>query len=159
MEKPVIGITMGDATGIGPEIIVKALTDPSVYQICDPLVIGDGKILNRARQITKGGIIIQTFPSVEKASFEPGHVACLDLDLLSETLPFGEVSGVAGHAAYRFIEKAVELCIEGKLDAICTAPLNKEALQQGGHNFPGHTEILATLTGAKQYAMMFSSPQ
>src|SRR5690606_10262958 len=86
-----------------------------------------------------------------------GVVDCLDLDLLPDDLPFGEVSAEAGNAAFRYLEKAVELARKGKLSAICTAPLNKEALHKGGHNYPGHTEILAHLTGTKEYAMIVAS--
>ena len=86
-------------------------------------------------------------------------INCIDLQLLSDDLPFGEVSGEAGNAAYYYIEKAVELAQQQKVNAICTAPLNKEALHKGGHLYPGHTEILAKLTDTEDYSMMLSSPK
>jgi 4-phospho-D-threonate 3-dehydrogenase / 4-phospho-D-erythronate 3-dehydrogenase len=159
MVKPVIGITMGDAAGVGPEIILKSLRDEKLYQICRPLVIGDAKMLQRVEPIVKTGLSVRPVQSAADACFTYGTVDCLDLDLLPADLPFGQVSAEAGDAAFRFLEKAIELAKAGEIDAICTAPLNKEALHKGGHLYPGHTEILAELTGTKEYAMMLSSPK
>jgi 4-hydroxythreonine-4-phosphate dehydrogenase len=156
--KPIIGITMGDAAGIGPEIIVKSLAKEVVYDLCRPLVIGDAVILERASRITGLLLTIRSIKHVSEASFERGVVDCLDLGLLPEDLPFGQISAAAGDAAYHYIAKAVELAQAGEIDAICTAPLNKEALHKGGHLFPGHTEILAHLTGTTDYSMMLATP-
>lgn len=156
--KPIIGITMGDAAGIGPEIIVKSLTKDEVYDLCRPLVIGDAAMLERAARITGVPLTIRRINNGSDASFERGIVDCLDLGLLPEDLPFGQISAAAGNAAYHYIAKAVELAQAGAIDAICTAPLNKEALHKGGHLFPGHTEILAHLTGTTDYSMMLATP-
>ncbi|GAB7388887.1 4-hydroxythreonine-4-phosphate dehydrogenase PdxA [Bacillaceae bacterium] len=158
-EKPVICITMGDACGIGPEIIMKALRDPQIYERCKPFVVGDAKILQRAGNVVGVGLSVRAIQSPDEAAFVCGTVDCLDLDLLPADLPFGEVSAQAGDAAFKFLEKAVELARANKIDAICTAPLNKEALHKGGHLYPGHTEILAELTGTKDYAMMLTAPK
>jgi len=157
--KPVIGITMGDAAGVGPEIIAKALTHKSVYEICRPVVIGDYKIMERAARITQSGLTLNRAARVSDSVFAPGTIDILDIDLLPEDLPFGELSPLAGDAAFRFLEKAVKLAQSGEIQAICTAPLNKEALHKGGHHYPGHTEILAVLTGTEDYSMMLSSPK
>jgi 4-hydroxythreonine-4-phosphate dehydrogenase len=159
MRKPIIGITMGDAAGIGPEIIMKALADPAVYEQCRPVVIGDAKILERANGIVGTNLTVQVIDDVATAAYDHGTVNCLDLDLLPADLPFGRISAQAGDAAFRFLEKAIELAKAGKIDAICTAPLNKEALHKGGHLYPGHTEILAELTGTKDVSMMLSAPK
>jgi 4-hydroxythreonine-4-phosphate dehydrogenase len=159
MAKPIIGITMGDASGVGPEIIMKALNDPSVYQTCRPFVIGDAKILERANGIVNANLRVNRISAVSEAGFEFGNVDCFDLDLLPADLPFGQVSAQAGNAAFRYLEKAIELANRNEIDAICTAPLNKEALHKGGHMYPGHTEILAELTGTKDYSMMLSAPK
>ncbi|WP_208587720.1 4-hydroxythreonine-4-phosphate dehydrogenase PdxA [Gracilibacillus suaedae] len=156
---PTIGITMGDATGIGPEIIIKALEDSTIYDICRPIVIGDAKILKRATHITNSKVAINIIDDPRTAEFTHGTVDCIDLNLLPEDVAFGKVSPLAGDAAFRYIEKAVSLAKDNKIKAICTAPLNKEALVKGGHRFPGHTEILATLTGTEDYSMMLSSPK
>ncbi|WP_261133549.1 4-hydroxythreonine-4-phosphate dehydrogenase PdxA [Bacillus sp. Marseille-Q3570] len=156
--KPVIGITMGDAAGVGPEIILKSLQDTQVYDLCNPLVIGDAKVLEKAKDVLGTQQIIKSVQSVNDCTYEFGVVSCMDLDLIPDTLPFGHVSAEAGHAAFEYLSKAIELANEGEIDGICTAPLNKEALHLGGHKYPGHTEILAELTGTKDYAMMLSAP-
>lgn len=149
---------MGDAAGIGPEIIVKALTDTAVYDVCNPIVIGDAKILERTATIVGLETVVRPLSAPDGAEYRPGTIDCLDLGLLPADLKFGEVSAAAGDAAFRFVEKAVCLAKAGQIDAVCTAPLNKEALNKAGHHYPGHTEILAELTGTRDFAMMFSSP-
>jgi 4-hydroxythreonine-4-phosphate dehydrogenase len=159
MKKPVIGITMGDAAGIGPEIIVKALVDRSIYKICKPIVIGDAKALAKMIGILELDLRIHPIQSVDQANFKPGIIDCVDLDLLPTETQFGKLSAITGDAAFHYLEKAITLAIAGFIDGICTAPLNKEALHMGGHNYPGHTEILAEFTGTEYYAMMLSSPK
>lgn len=159
MTKPIIAITMGDAAGIGPEIIMKALQHADVYERCRPIVIGDATMLGRANRIVGLDLALNCVTDPAEALFVQGTVDCIDLQLLSDDLPFGEVSGEAGNAAYYYIEKAVELAQQQKVNAICTAPLNKEALHKGGHLYPGHTEILAKLTDTEDYSMMLSSPK
>lgn len=159
MSKPIIGITMGDGAGVGPEIIMKALDDAAMYEQSRPFVIGDTKLLERASKIVGGKLQVRSIASVEDAKFEHGIVDCLDLNLLPADLPFGAVSAEAGHAAFMYLKQAIELANQGAIDAICTAPLNKEALHKGGHIYPGHTEILAELTGTKDYSMMLSAPK
>lgn len=156
--KPVIGITMGDAAGIGPEIIVKALNHEEVYQKCHPLVIGDAKVLERVKPIVRSNATINLIEDPSEARYEYGTIDVIDLDILPEDLSFGQVSAVAGDAAFQFIEKAIGLAKEKKIDSICTAPLNKEALHKGGHLYPGHTEILAELTDTEDFSMMLTTP-
>lgn len=156
--KPVIGITMGDAAGIGPEIIVKALAHEEVYQICRPVVIGDAKILERVKPIVQSNAKINIINDPAEGTYEYGTIDVIDVDLLPVDLPFGEVSSIAGDAAFQFIAKSVELAKERKIDSICTAPLNKEALHKGGHMYPGHTEILADLTDTEDFSMMLTTP-
>lgn len=158
MMKPIIGITMGDASGIGPEIIVKALGHKEVYQSCNPLIIGDAKIVEKVLPIVQSTANINIIKDPSEAKYEFGTIDVIDLDLLPSDLPFGEVSAVAGDAAFQFLAKAIELAKEKKIDSICTAPLNKEALHLGGHLYPGHTEILAELTDTEDFSMMLTTP-
>lgn len=158
-EKPIIAITMGDAAGVGPEIILKALNDKEIYENCHPFVIGDGKILDRANQFVNTNLAIHSISEVSEAKFDYGTIDCLDLDLLPKDLPIGQVSAEAGNAAFQFLKKAIELANDQQIQGICTAPLNKEALHKGGHIFPGHTEILAELTNTSDFAMMLSAPK
>ncbi|MFQ3787783.1 4-hydroxythreonine-4-phosphate dehydrogenase PdxA [Halomonas sp. A29] len=155
---PIIGITMGDAAGIGPEVIMKALAHEQVYASCRPLVIGDAGRLRKAGRLVGTRLEVHAVASVDEARFTAGCVECIDLGLIPDDLPYGRVSPIAGDAAYHFIARTVELTRQGKLDAICTAPLNKEALHAGGHVFPGHTEMLAHLTGIDEVSMMLVAP-
>ncbi|GIQ69787.1 4-hydroxythreonine-4-phosphate dehydrogenase PdxA [Xylanibacillus composti] len=155
--KPVIGITMGDAAGIGPEIIVKSLHDEGLYDQCKPIVIGDAKRLKQAARIVGLPLVIEAVERVSEGKYVYGTIDCLDLNLLPEDIPFGEISGRNGDAAFQYVKRAVELTLGGELEAICTAPLSKEALHMGGHLYPGHTEILAALSGTKDYAMLLST--
>ncbi|MBB6730672.1 4-hydroxythreonine-4-phosphate dehydrogenase PdxA [Cohnella zeiphila] len=157
--RPIIGITMGDAAGVGPEIVVSALRDPRIYELCRPLVIGDLKMLARAAKVRGWFPKLQTAVEPAEGDYVHGTIDCVDLDLLPEGLPYGQVSGIAGNAAFHYVEKAIRLAQERRIHAICTAPLNKAALQLGGHHYPGHTEILATLTGTEDYSMMLSAPK
>ncbi len=159
MTRPIVAITMGDATGVGPEIIVKALAVPEVYEKARPIVIGDAGRLSRAADITASGVKVVAVGGPESASYELGTVDVVDLDCIPDDLPFGELSAVAGDGAYRFIELAVRLATEGRVDAICTAPLNKEALHAAGHIYPGHTELLAELTGTEEVSMLLNAPR
>jgi 4-phospho-D-threonate 3-dehydrogenase / 4-phospho-D-erythronate 3-dehydrogenase len=156
---PIIGITMGDAAGVGPEVVMKALAHREVYAQCRPLVIGDAVQLERAGRLT--GVDLSVFKIVkpEQGKFKNGMVDCIDLDLVPDGMPYGKVSAAAGEAAYRYIELAVKLALEGAIDAICTAPINKEALNAAGHRYPGHTELLAELTGTPEVSLMLFSPR
>ncbi len=160
MSIPTIGITMGDAAGVGPEIIAKTLADSSWYTRCRPLVIGDADVMRRAVEIVASPQPVRAVEDVDAWQPGPGHLDVNDLHLLGrDTIPFGQLSGKAGDAAFRYIERANRLALDGKLDAVCTAPLNKEALHAGGHRYPGHTEILAELSGTKEFAMMLTAPK
>jgi 4-phospho-D-threonate 3-dehydrogenase / 4-phospho-D-erythronate 3-dehydrogenase len=159
MSKPVIAITMGDGAGVGPEIIMKIHADEGIFEGCRPLVIGDARRLREAGEIVNVELEVDELSDPAKADYRPGSVECLDLDLLPEHLPWGELSKEAGEAAYRYVACAVELATGGRADAICTAPLNKEALHAAGRRYPGHTELLAELTGTEEVSMMLATPQ
>jgi 4-phospho-D-threonate 3-dehydrogenase / 4-phospho-D-erythronate 3-dehydrogenase len=158
MARPIIGITMGDAAGIGPEIVVKALAAEEVYAICRPLVIGDAARLRKAGAILRSALTVKGLREPEEAAYRIGTIDCIDLALIPDDLPFGKLSPIAGDGAFRFIERAVRLATEHRIDGICTAPLNKEALHAGGHPFPGHTELLAHLAGTPEVSMMLTTP-
>jgi 4-hydroxythreonine-4-phosphate dehydrogenase len=161
MSRPIIALTMGDAAGIGPEIIMKSLAHSELYDICRPLVVGDASRLREAGRIVGGTLKVRSLRpgQFDEAAFEPGTVDCIDLALIPSDLPWGKLSPVAGDAAYQFIAEAARLALAGKVAAICTAPINKEALQAGGHKYPGHTELLAALTQTPEVSMMLSTPR
>jgi len=151
MSLPTIALTMGDAAGIGPEIIMKAL--------CNPLVIGDAERLRVAGERVGTRLKVETLDDPAEAFYGHGNVECIDLNLIPADLPFGKVSAIAGEAAYRYIERAVRIVEAGKAQAVCTAPLSKEALHAAGHKYPGHTELLAALTNTPEVSMMLVAPK
>lgn len=165
MKQPLIAITMGDAAGVGPEIIMKALAHAEVQAMCRPLVIGDVGRLRAAGAVVKSALQVRSIREheVEQAKFDVQLVNCVEADsgsaAIPANLPWGQLSPTAGEAAYRYVEVAARLALAGKVAAICTAPLNKEALQTAGHRFPGHTELLAHLAGTPEVSMMLTTPK
>ncbi|WP_426957055.1 4-hydroxythreonine-4-phosphate dehydrogenase PdxA [Muricoccus radiodurans] len=157
--RPIVAITMGDASGIGPEIIMKALAREDVYAICRPLVVGDAARLREAGGFVGNGLEVAALRTPAEAHFERGTVDCIDLGLIPPGHPFGKVLPLSGEGAYRYIERATQLVQAGEADAICTAPLSKEALHAAGHKYPGHTELLAHLTGTPEVSMMLVAPK
>ena len=144
---------MGDAAGIGAEIILKALADENLREICQPLIIGDKTFLNKTAEQLNLKI---NFVSVEENLAENyAQIPVYDLKNLPDEIAVGEESGAAGKAAAEYIETAVKLWRENKIDAMATAPINKMAIALSGYDYPGHTEFLAFLTGTKEFAMSF----
>jgi 4-hydroxythreonine-4-phosphate dehydrogenase len=156
---PTIAVTMGDAAGVGPEVVVQALLDPSITSKARCLVIGDARRLRRAADVLGLDVDLRTVERPADAEYVEGRINVIDLGLIPEELPFGELSAVAGDAAYHYIRVAAELAMSHQVQAICTAPLNKEALHAAGHLYPGHTELLAALTGTEEVSMMLSTPK
>ena len=154
MTPPLVAVTMGDPAGIGPEIIAKTFADPDFHERNRALLVGDAGMLKRAADLLGLSLKINEIPEPEDAAFEPGTADVLQVGDLPDDLPFGELSAEAGDAAFRYVERATKLAAAGRVAAIATAPLNKEAMHLAGHGYPGHTEILADLTNTEDYAMM-----
>ncbi|MEO6124220.1 MAG: 4-hydroxythreonine-4-phosphate dehydrogenase PdxA [Ilumatobacteraceae bacterium] len=156
---PVIAVTMGDPAGVGPEIIVKALARDDVAGLCRAVVIGDvGRLAAAAASCNLTPRIVAVRSPADVSESGTGVINVIDLGGVPEDLAFGAVSPIAGDAAYRYIERAAQLALNGEVQAICTAPLNKEALHAAGHIYPGHTELLAHLTGTAEVSMMLEAP-
>jgi len=157
MHRPIIAVTMGDPAGIGPEICAKAATNPEIKMIARCIVIGDRKAMRQALKVCHiPNIEINSIADVSEAKFADKTIDVLDLDNVNVArLKTGQVSKYAGKAAIEYIEKAAQLAMEGKIDAIATGPINKEAIHKAGYKFQGHTELLAARTHAKNYGMMF----
>ena len=156
---PLVAVTMGDGAGVGPEVVVAAALDPQSNAECRPIIIGDTLRLRQAATILGLDADIVSVADVADAVFAPGRINVVDLGLLPEDLAWGQLSPIAGNAAYEYIRVASELAMAGTVHAICTAPLNKEALHAAGHIYPGHTELLAQLTGTPEVSMMLSTPK
>jgi len=145
---------MGDPAGIGPEIVAKAFAESGFAGENRVLVVGDAAILKRAAKLMGLSLHVNVVSEPEEGLFEPDVVDLIPASDLPDNLPFGKLDARAGAAAFEYVKHATELALEGKVQAVATAPLNKEAMHLGGRKYPGHTEILAELTGTKDYAMM-----
>lgn len=155
--RPILGITMGDPASIGPEITVKALSDPETYEKCSPLVIGDAAVMEEAVKIVGKNVKIHTVNNVQEALFTYGTIDVYDMGLVDmDKLERGVVSAMAGHAAFEYVRKVIELAMNNEIDATVTNALNKEAMNLAGHHYSGHTEIYADYTGTKKYTMMLA---
>src|ERR687890_591432 len=154
MTQPLIAVTMGDPAGIGPEIVARTFAEGGFREGGRAFVVGDPAMLERVARLLGVPLRANVIAEPEEAVFEPGAVDVLAVGELPEDLPFGVLDARAGDAAFRYVERATELAKSGRVEAIATAPLNKEAMHLAGHKYPGHTEILAELTATKDYAMM-----
>lgn len=151
--KPIIAISTGDPSGIGAEISIKALKHSVNYEICRPFLIGDVVVLSG---FNLGGFRINKAVSVKDMLFEFGTIDVLDLNLFDSIPPIGEVNKISGKASFQYVKKAIEMALNKQVDAIVTAPINKEAINMAGYKFSGHTEIFAHFTNSKDYAMMLA---
>ena len=169
--KPIVAISMGDPFGNGPEITVKALADPAIYERCRPLVVGDLSSMAYACKVSEkiGGPKLSLHPieAVGQAQFTPGTIDILDLGLIpadaipdttEETpKPFGiGATALGGEAAFRYVKRVIELAMAGEVDATVTNAISKEAINMAGHHYSGHTEIYADYTGTDKYTMMLA---
>jgi 4-hydroxythreonine-4-phosphate dehydrogenase len=154
---PLIGITIGDAAGIGPEVVAKAVQNPQVHQVCRPLIIGD------ARVFTETGLSaicprVSICDSVLKASFSIDMLTVLNLNNLDPAeIKIGEVCPAAGKASVEYVLEGAKLAMNNSIQGLATAPLNKIAIRQAGYNYIGHTEILKEITKAKYCITMLAS--
>ena len=162
-KRPIVGITMGDPAGSGPEITVKALLDPSIYERCRPLVVGDAKMIEQAAGfVGHPEVKVHRVSDSQEGIYECGTIDVYHLDLVEDVKKFeiGKVSAEGGNAAFQSVKTVIELAMDHKVDATVTNALNKEAmnlaLKPKGMHFDGHTEIYAAYTSTKKYTMMLA---
>jgi len=154
-EKPAIAITMGDPCGIGPEVVVKALSDPQVYASCRPVVVGNTFAMQQAVKLTGLPLTINETDDPTSAGENPSVVDVVDIHNLNpEDITVGQISIPCGKAAMEWVSKAGQLALAGIVDGLATAPLNKEAASLAGFQSIGHMELLQELSGAKTVATM-----
>ena len=153
---PIIALTMGDPAGIGPEIIVKAFQDEALPLQSRALVIGDARLLQETAKKYAPEILIHPVKKPEQGWYQTCTIDVIDLKNVPENCPLGKPSAEAGQASYEAIKAAVDLAICNEVSAITTAPINKKSLHLAGHPFPGHTELLAHMTGSKKVALMMA---
>ncbi len=152
--RPLIAITMGDPSGIGPEVIVKALAAPP--EVCRTVVIGDAAWLQQHASQWAPQLSIRPIKDLSEARHEPGVLEVLDLHNVPENLHIGRATSKGGQAAVEYIRKAADLAMKQDVRAITTAPINKEAMHLAGFKYPGHTEMLADFTGTPEVALMLA---
>jgi len=152
--KPLLGITIGDPSGAGPEISVKALMHDEIKEICRPILIGDEAVIRRVMPIVHCDEKLAVIST--PADYSPDSINLISLGVIEEPseYEFAKVQAKCGKAAFEYIKKGIELAMAGHIDAVVTGPIHKEALSQAGLPYPGHTEIFADLTGTSDYAMM-----
>lgn len=154
--KPIIAIPMGDAAGIGPEITVRALADKMIQDIARCVVVGDKDVLEDAIRVSGVDLKIKCIEEPANGDYTPGVLNLIDLDNIDmNTLKIGEIQAMTGQAAYEYIKKATELCLERKADVLTTTAINKESLKLAEVPYIGHTEIVGALTGTENPLTMF----
>jgi len=156
--KKLIGITMGDPAGIGPEISLKAFANNALYDQCRPLLIGDASVLAYyLKQHPELSLTLNVIEEPSEGKYVYGIIDLIDLNLIDmHTFEIGKVSEAGGDAAFQYVKTVIELALAKKIDATVTNPLNKEAMNAAGHHYAGHTEIYADLTGTEKYTMMLA---
>ena len=177
--KPILGITMGDPSGNGPEISVKALMNPDIYDKCRPIIVGDACCIGEALHVVNGaeGLKINAVHNVGDALFSPGTIDILDMGVVDLSKRFfkkdrkkveerlgeketedayRESSRMCGEAAFQYVKKVIELAMAGEVDATVTNALNKDHINLAGHHYSGHTEIYADFTKTAHYTMMLA---
>ena len=155
--RPIIGITMGDPVGIGPEITVKALSSPDLYNVCRPLVLGDKGVLDWASLRMGPAPSMNPISDPAQGRYEPGLIDVADLSALDckRLLP-GAPTRETGRAMVHYIMRAIEWAMEGKIGGVATGPIHKGAMNAAGFSYNGHTEIFAEKTGTREYVMMLA---
>ncbi|WP_057490583.1 4-hydroxythreonine-4-phosphate dehydrogenase PdxA [Streptococcus orisasini] len=158
MSKKIIGITMGDPAGIGPEISIKAFNKPELYERCQPLLVGDASVLTYyLKEHPELNLAVNLIQNPKDGKYEYGTIDLIDLAVVDMAdFEIGQVSTTGGDAAFQYVKKVIELALAKEIDATVTNPLNKEAMNAAGHHYAGHTEIYADLTGTDKYTMMLA---
>jgi 4-hydroxythreonine-4-phosphate dehydrogenase len=154
---PIIGITMGDPSGVGPEIIAKVLTDPGTFEVCRPVVLGDFNCIARAAEVVRAELTVEVVDQsrIRRLDYLPGRVNLINLSKINiKGLQYGLPDKDCGKAMVTYITEAVRLALKGEINAIATGPISKKAISDAGYHYPGHTELLAELTRTSDYAMM-----
>jgi 4-hydroxythreonine-4-phosphate dehydrogenase len=155
--KPLIAITMGDPTGVGPEIILKSFIKKDSYEYCRPFILGDFEILNSAQKIIESSFKINKITAPEFGIYKQGNINIIEISKLNkDNIHFGMPDKKCGTAMADYIIYGTKLAMQKKIDGLATCPINKKAINDAGYKFNGHTELIANLTKTKDYAMMLT---
>ncbi|MGQ9637757.1 MAG: 4-hydroxythreonine-4-phosphate dehydrogenase PdxA [Thermodesulfobacteriota bacterium] len=154
-DKPILGISVGDPAGIGPEITVKALSFAEIYEICHPLVVAEAEMVKEAIKFSKLDLRIHPVSSPKEGFYQFGTIDLLDLkNIDGKSIKHKTISADYGRASFEYLRKVIDLAMAKEIDATVTGPISKEAINLAGFHYSGHTEIYADLTHTKDYAMM-----
>lgn len=154
-DRPRIAITIGDPAGIGPEIVLKSVAGEGVSGVCQPIIIADAAELSRQADRLNLPCDYRVVAEREIGSTITDRAIICDVKSIAEPVRWGDISAQSGRAAVAFIETAARAALAGQVEAVATAPINKQALRMAGSPFPGHTEMLAALCGAEEALMCF----
>ncbi len=155
MSGSVIGITIGDPSGAGPEICLKVLKNEDVFKKCKPVLFGDTNVIKKVMPIVDCDLDLNVIQSVEE--FQNNKINLYSLNNMPDDYKFAKVQAKCGRAAFEYIVKAIEFALDKKIDAVVTGPIHKEAMNLAGIKYSGHTEIFADYTNTRDYAMMLAS--
>lgn len=150
-EQPLVGITMGDPAGIGSEVIVGAY--PRIQSVANTIVLGDETVMRDALRVRDSDLDLEVVDSIDEATFDADAIPVLDQDHI-EAFEYGRVKTEYGEASLVYIRRAIDLATTGEIDAITTAPINKQATSRAGSEYAGHTGLLADATDTENYSMM-----
>ena len=157
-KRPLIEITTGDPAGIGPEVVVKALADKAIYEMCRPLVIGESQTVRAAITLTQKPLTVHTVEKAADAAGEFGAIDILDMGIPQwDKVKIGQISADCGKASMTYLEMAMQLALNQEITAMVNAPINKEATMLAGYTGLGHLEYMAQATKTKIYATMLAT--
>ena len=158
MKKPLIAVTLGDPAGIGPEIVVKTVADKDLFEEANCIVIGDAGVVEQAIGVTGVDLKVNCVEDPADGDYSEGVLNMIDMKNIDlDKFEYGKVSAMCGKAAFEYIEKSIQMTMDGQADAVATAPINKEAIRAAEINFIGHTEIFAELTNTNDPLTMFET--
>lgn len=154
-ERPILGISMGDPGGIGPEVTAKALDQREIYEVCRPLVVGDTRVMEDVLRFTGLPLKLNAVERPGEGLYQHGTMDILHMATVDPTrLRYKQVTAEQGQASYEYVAAVIDLALRGEIDGTVTGPINKAAINAAGHHYAGHTEIYADLTNTRDYAMM-----
>ncbi len=153
--RPILGISVGDPGGVGPEVTAKALDQPEIHEVCRPLVVADARVMEDVLRFTGLAMELHRIDKPREGLYQYGtmdilHRANMDPDLLR----YKQVTAEQGQASFEYVTTVIDLALKGEIDGTVTGPINKAAINAAGHHYAGHTEIYADLTATRDYAMM-----
>ncbi len=155
--RPILGISVGDPGGIGPEVTAKALALQEIYSLCRPMVISDTGVMEEALRITGLRLRINPISSPDQGMYQWGTLDVLHIPNMPKSkIRYGSISSEQGEASFQYVQKLIQLATAGQIHGTVTGPIHKEAINAAGHHFAGHTEIFAHMTSTKDYAMMLA---